>query len=75
MRIRVLLAVAGATLAIAACGESATGPKLQPSARTNDDITCRSGYHVATRADGTQYCEPDGGDSVANGGGSGGGDP
>jgi hypothetical protein len=32
---------------------------MRPGERTND-ITCRSGYHVATRADGTEYCEPDG---------------
>ena len=60
MRIRVLLAVA-ATLALAACGESAaTAPgTLRPGARSSDDITCRSGYHIATRADGSQYCEAD----------------
>lgn len=59
MRIRILFAAA-ATILLAACGESSTGPKqLAPGARTNDDIVCRSGYHIATRADGTQYCEPD----------------
>ncbi len=60
MRIRMVFAAA-ATLLIAACGDSTTGPEqLKPGARSNDEIVCRSGYHVATRADGTQYCEVDG---------------
>ena len=61
MRIRVLLAVT-ATLALAACAESATTApqRPRPGARSSDDITtCRSGYHIATRADGSQYCEVD----------------
>lgn len=60
MRYRYLLAAA-ATLALAACGESSTAPHspLQPGTRSSDDITCRSGYHVATRDDGSQYCESD----------------
>ena len=60
MRIRILLAL-GATLAVAACGESSMAPqqKMQPGARSSDDITCRSGDHIATRADGSQTCEPD----------------
>jgi hypothetical protein len=59
MRIRLLLAAA-ATLTLAACGESSTEPKtLSPGAdASRDDITCRSGYHIATRDDGTQYCAP-----------------
>lgn len=59
MKIRILLAAA-ATLALAACADSpsATSP-LTPGARSSDDITCRSGYHIATRADGTEYCEAD----------------
>jgi ABC-type glycerol-3-phosphate transport system substrate-binding protein len=65
MRIRLLLAAA-ATLALAACGESTAPQKnaLRPSERSADDITCRSGYHIATRVDGTQYCEDDGGDAI-----------
>ena len=60
MRIRLILAAA-ATLALAACGGSPTAPgTMRPGERTND-ITCRSGYHVATRADGGEYCEPDAG--------------
>jgi hypothetical protein len=52
----------GATIALAACGESTTAPKtMHPAARTSDLLECRSGYHVATRADGTESCEPDGG--------------
>ncbi len=60
MRIRVLLAVT-ATLALAACAESATTAPgtLRPGARSSDEITCRSGYHIATRSDGSQYCEED----------------
>jgi hypothetical protein len=59
MRIRLLLAAA-ATLTLAACGESSTGPRLSPSGEASrDDVTCRSGYHIATRDDGTQYCEED----------------
>ena len=65
MRNRLLLAIA-ATLALAACSETTTAPRVQPAARTNDDITCKSGYHVATRADGTQYCEADGGDGLTS---------
>jgi hypothetical protein len=60
MRIRLAFAAA-ATLALAACAESPSAPStLRPGART-DDITCRSGYHVATRIDGSEYCEPDAG--------------
>ena len=59
MRIRILLALT-ATLALAACGGSSTAPqKAQPGSRSSDEITCRSGYHIATHADGTQSCEPD----------------
>jgi len=56
MRIRFLLAV-GATLALAACGESTTGPQtMSPKARSSDEVECRNGYVVATRDDGSQYC-------------------
>lgn len=62
MRIRLLLAAAAA-VTLAACSESPTAPhQLSPSAKpTSDVVTCRSGYHIATRADGSEYCEPDGG--------------
>ncbi len=67
MRIRLLVTVA-ATLALAACADSSTAPQaLKPSAATKDDITCKSGYHVATRADGTQFCEADEGGERAAG--------
>jgi hypothetical protein len=59
MRIRLLLAAA-AVLTLAACGESSTAPQLTPTKATKDDITCRSGYHIATRDDGEQVCEADG---------------
>ncbi len=64
MRKRLLLAAAAA-LFLAACGESATAPRLQPTTRSNDEITCKSGFHVATRADGTQFCEEDGGEGFS----------
>lgn len=61
MRIRFVLAIS-ATLALAACGESTTAPqKLSPGARSADMIECRGGYIVATREDGTTYCQGDGG--------------
>ena len=59
MRIRLLLAAAAA-LTLAACSESPTAPsRLSPGHRMSDGIgiTCRSGYHIATRDDGSQYCE------------------
>jgi hypothetical protein len=60
MRSRLLLAAA-AMLTLAACSESSTAPRsMQPGARSLDENPgneCRSGYHVATRSDGTQYCE------------------
>ena len=58
MRIRLLLAAAAA-LTLAACSDSSTAPRLTPSGVSKDAITCRSGYHIATRDDGTQYCESD----------------
>ena len=59
MRMRLLLALSG-VLMLAACGESATSPtRLAPTGAAKDEITCRSGYHIATRDDGSQVCEPD----------------
>jgi hypothetical protein len=60
MRIRLLLAAAAA-LTLAACSESSTSPRLTPRGATKDEITCRSGYHIATRDDGSEYCESDNG--------------
>ena len=63
MRTRLLLA-ATAALTLAACSDTVTAPqKLSPPDTPKNDIsiTCRSGYHIATRSDGTEYCEPDGG--------------
>lgn len=60
MRIRLLLAAAAA-LTLAACADSSTAPRLTPTGAAKDDITCRSGYHIATRDDGSQYCESDNG--------------
>jgi hypothetical protein len=60
MRLRLVLIV-GVTLAIAACSESTTAPRtVRPAARSAELIECRSGYHIATRDDGTESCEPDG---------------
>jgi hypothetical protein len=58
MRIRLLLAAAAA-LTLAACSDSSTSPRLKPAGAAKDEITCRSGYHIATREDGTQECVPD----------------
>ena len=60
MRFRLIFAAA-ATLALAACAESAsTAPRSPtPGARAADVLSCRSGYHIATRSDGTEYCAPD----------------
>lgn len=59
MRIRLLLAAA-VTLTLAACGESPSAPtQLGPTGAMKNTITCRSGYHIATRADGSEYCAPD----------------
>jgi uncharacterized lipoprotein YajG len=61
MRIRLLLAAAAA-LTLAACSaDSSTSPRLSPAGIAKDEITCRSGYHIATREDGSESCEPDGG--------------
>jgi hypothetical protein len=58
MRIRLILAAA-ATLALVACGDSATAPRQLSPTGASMDITCRSGYHIATRDDGGEYCAPD----------------
>jgi hypothetical protein len=65
MRIRLLLA-ATAAVTLAACSESSTAPhQLSPDRAAKDiGITCRSGYHIATREDGSQYCEPDNGSAA-----------
>ena len=60
MRVRLLVAAAG-MLTLAACAsESSTAPhSLKAGASSRDVLTCRSGYHVATREDGTQECVAD----------------
>jgi hypothetical protein len=59
MRTRLLL-LAAAALTLAACSDSTTTPRLSPAKVSKDEITCRSGYHIATRDDGSQSCEADG---------------
>jgi hypothetical protein len=64
MRRRSIIAAA-ALLSLAACSDTSTAPRaLHPTARLTDmdpgpGGTCRSGYHVATRSDGTLTGEPD----------------
>jgi uncharacterized lipoprotein YajG len=57
MRIRLLFAAAAALL-LAACSDSSTASRLTPTGPTRN-VACRSGYHIATRDDGTNSCEPD----------------
>jgi hypothetical protein len=65
MRIRLLLAAA-AVVTLAACADSSTAPRpIAPADKPSADLTCRSGYHIATRADGTETCEADDGASAA----------
>jgi hypothetical protein len=66
MRSRHLLAAsAAALLTLAACADSTTAPRrFDPGVRRTGtsavpDGSCRTGYHIATRADGTQVCEED----------------
>ena len=58
MRIRLLFAAAAA-LTLAACSDSSTTSRLSPTAPTRD-VTCRGGFHIATREDGSESCESDG---------------
>ena len=65
MRQRLLLAAtaAAALLSLAACSDTSTEPRrFQPGVLRTDispgpDGTCRSGYHIAYRSDGTAACE------------------
>jgi hypothetical protein len=54
-----LLLAAGVTLTLAACNDSSPTSKLSPTGPARE-ITCRSGYHIATREDGSEECVPDG---------------
>lgn len=61
MRLRILFAIVVAT-ALAGCSDSSTATSAPPRLRPEGPLLtleCRSGYHVATRADGTKYCAPD----------------
>lgn len=66
MRSRLLLAASAASLlALGACADSPTAPRhFDPNVKRWDMSpgpggTCRTGYHVATRADGMLVCEED----------------
>jgi len=41
--------------------DSTTTAKPTSASTTSDELTCRSGYQIAYRDDGTWYCEPIGG--------------
>jgi hypothetical protein len=65
MRFHLLLAAA-ASLTLAACADSSTAPpRIVPPDKPAADITCRSGYHIATRFEGGQTCVPDDGGTAA----------
>lgn len=59
MRVRILFALVVTTV-LAGCSDasSATEPSAIRPQAAQFDLECRSGYQVATRADGTQYCAP-----------------
>ena len=68
MRHRLLLATtaAAALLSLAACSDTTTEPRrFEPGTLRKGDLapnadgTCRGGYHLITRSDGTQTCEAD----------------
>ncbi|HEX7020785.1 MAG TPA: hypothetical protein VF159_12275 [Gemmatimonadaceae bacterium] len=52
-----------AVLGITACSELSSAPRRPsqrtPGQRATDLVTCRSGYVIAYRSDGTAYCAPD----------------
>jgi hypothetical protein len=66
MRSRFLFAAtAAALLTLAGCADSATAPRrfdpgtLRTDVSPGPDGTCRGGYHLIARSDGTQACEAD----------------
>lgn len=66
MRHRLLFAAtAAALLSLAACSDTTTAPRrFEPGTLRTDispgpDGTCRGGYHILARADGTLVCEED----------------
>ena len=66
MRSRLLFAAtAAALLTLAGCSDTTTAPRrFEPGTLRTDvtpgpDGTCRTGYVVATRSDGTLVCEPE----------------
>ena len=66
MRSRLLFAAsAAALLSLAACSDTTTEPRrfdpgtLRTDVSPGPDGTCRGGYHLITRSDGTQTCEAD----------------
>ncbi len=67
MRIRILFAIVVTTV-LAGCSDatSTTSPSTLRPQGPQFNLVCRSGYHIATRADGTEYCAPDA-DSMSSG--------
>lgn len=76
-----LLLLAGAALLMAACSEAPSAPvarakSMTPSVRSDDELTCRSGYIVAYDENGNPYCAPDpNGGTFGSGTASAGGPP
>ena len=58
------LLLVGVAFGLAACADVSTAPSspgIKPTqGAAARDLTCRSGYVVAYRSDGTAYCAPDG---------------
>ena len=67
MRHRLFLTAtaAAALLSLAACSDTTTAPRrfdpgtLRTDISPGPDGTCRGGYHIIARSDGTLACEPD----------------
>lgn len=59
MRYRLLLAASvAATLSACSTSSSPTAPRRIKPIAPQAELTCRSGYQVAVRADGTEECVP-----------------
>jgi len=59
-----LILLIGGALVMGACADSPTSPAAsrrapRDRASFDEEFTCRAGYNVAFREDGTPYCVPD----------------